>query len=178
MTLDNRRCILYVSSVSEIGGAELSLLELVRTLPVREFRAVVALPRRGALASALRERNITVRECAHLEWQGMRPNPLHSLSVNAIRALSSRALLSRIARTEGVDLIHANSSKAGFHSALVGMHARLPVLWHVRDQPARGEVALLSCVGGKPIAISRALARTVERQLRTKCIAIENGGRC
>ena len=109
--------VLVVSHTATVGGGELSLLELVRALP-RDVEVVAACPR-GELASRL-------GGCATI--------PEVELGFGASGAVRGLVSLARAAvrvrrLARGVDVVHANSVRAGLVASLAGA----PVVVMVRD---------------------------------------------
>jgi glycosyltransferase involved in cell wall biosynthesis len=120
--------VLFVDHAGVLGGAELSLLDLVATFsgessvvllsdgpfrPALEARGVsVAVEPMGALG-AVRKRSVVASPAALLDaWR-----------------LSGR--LARRAR--GHDVVYANSQKAFIVAAIAGRRAGVRVAWHLRD---------------------------------------------
>ncbi|CAB3768507.1 glycosyltransferase family 4 protein [Paraburkholderia solisilvae] len=121
--------VLAVDQSGVLGGAELSLLEIVKTLRARmdvvlfddgPFRA--ALDRAGVPATVL-----DAGATRDMRKQGGSP-PLG-------RALKSVGSLVRAtaAHARHNDVIYANTQRAMVVSVLAGKLARKPVVWHLRD---------------------------------------------
>jgi L-malate glycosyltransferase len=135
--------ILYLSHTAEISGAEHSLLELLRWLP-DDVQPSAATPA-GALARALARLGIPTSSITGTAGS-LRLHPLHTPRALGQLAASARQLRRAVALRE-IELVHANSVRAGIILAL----ARLPGVArvvHVRD-----------CM--PPAAASRAAARLV-----------------
>ena len=119
---------LVLDQTGQLGGGELSLLDL---LPAWPGAVRVALFADGPFREALQARGIAVEV-----WPGgalldvRREQPARA-ALHALPALAG--LLRRIrhaARDD--DLIYANSQKA-FVAAALGVPARVPLIWHLRD---------------------------------------------
>ncbi len=167
MTESPRR-VLYVHHSILQGGAEASLLCLLRRLAPAQVSAVLACPPGGLLEHP--------PAAGHAEWYAS-PSWEPHRSLNPLRLLgqyrelvSLGAFVRRLALLHGVDLIHANSWPA----ALAAVHGRRPlgarrpgapgrveppVVWHVRDLriPRRVTAWLLPRCSAQ-IAISHAVA--------------------
>ncbi len=160
--------VLFVNHAGEMGGAEHSLLALVRLLPV-EARVVVFSS--GPLVERLRKIGITVE----LLEGGER---LISLGAEATALTRLRGLiflpglLRRLAqRARTCDVVYVNTKKAVLVAALAARFAHRPLIWHQRDamqRPAdlswRGGlserliVGLLNASACRIISVSRACA--------------------
>jgi glycosyltransferase involved in cell wall biosynthesis len=106
--------VLYVSHETECGGAEISLVELMRGLDRSRFRPVLVTSAEGPLAERAREAAVVVHLVEmrrRLGWPG------------AARTLA------RLARKEFAALVHANTLRAGYVTSFLPQ----PRVWHVRD---------------------------------------------
>ena len=120
--------ILFVDQSAEIGGAELSLLDIARH---HAANATVVLFRPGPFQALLERSGVTtallevgpdllnIRRDAGALWR----------TVPSLLAATSR--LVRLGR--GHDLLYANTQKAFVVAALAGAWLRRPVVWHLRD---------------------------------------------
>jgi glycosyltransferase involved in cell wall biosynthesis len=120
--------VLFLDHSAQLGGAELSLLDLARNLPACRVLLFADGPFRQRLAEAgvavdlirAPDRVMGVR----------RESRLHALTaLPGILRLAAR--VAAIAR--GFDVIHCNSQKAFIVGSLAGVIARRPVIWHLRD---------------------------------------------
>ena len=117
--------ILYLDHHPQIlGGGQLSLLGLMGHL--RQCAPRCLCPGGGALAAAARAAGIAVAE---VELPPLRLKRLGRVW-RALRQVRRFAM--------GVDLLHANSSRAMFYAGLAGRWAKVPVLWHVRIADPEG----------------------------------------
>lgn len=127
--------VLFVSHATRLGGAERSLLELVREL--RESGAVapcVAAPR-GDVADAARDTGVSVSPLPEytLEAREAVRRPVETCTAlwRAERALR------RVAVDHRAVLLHANGQKALLPSLWAARMARIPCVWHLREYPER-----------------------------------------
>ncbi len=118
--------VLWVDLVSELGGAQRSMLELCIALPSFGIDIVAAVPN-GPLFDQLKAAGITVYPVSAVRakrhgW---------GLFTTTAKLLRAPATVSQIVRAVKPDILHANSLPA----FLATSHAvsRTPVLWHVRD---------------------------------------------
>ena len=146
----------------QLGGGELSLLEIVRHFGPQ---ATVALLSGGLFHERLAAAGVAtvlLPASPHLLAQrregGLEPRALIGAARTALR-------VSRLARRH--DVIYANSQKAFVVAAGAAMLARRPLIWHLRDiltpghfsrTNIRAVVALANRLAGRVIANSRASA--------------------
>jgi glycosyltransferase involved in cell wall biosynthesis len=114
--------VLYIEHRAEIGGGQVSLVELLARLDRTRFEPVVTCVDRGELYRRIRALGIEVEV---LDIRRVTTGSPFS-TIAAVRNLSM------LARRQRIDLIHVNSEKALLFSiASVGLR-RFPVIWHCR----------------------------------------------
>ena len=124
--------VLFVNQACVLGGGELSLLDIARLLP---FQIRVALFQDGVLQERLKQAGVAVDV---LDPTGDGLSKVHKDS-GWREALGSLTLLVRITwrlqhlANNNADVIYANSQKAMVVSALAGIMASKPLIWHLRD---------------------------------------------
>jgi L-malate glycosyltransferase len=131
--------VLFVNHTGRVSGGERSLLTLLEGLPV-EIEPTVACPE-GELSTHLRELDVAVRPIRGTDGS-LRLHPTRTplaLGEIARSALQVR----RIARDIDVDLVHANSIRAGL--VLAATPLRAATVAHIRDclPPGRASAASL-----------------------------------
>jgi len=153
--------VLYVSHTAHISGGERSLIDLVGALDGR-VQAAVATPE-GELPSTLRKLSVPVRVIPGTAGS-LRPHPLHTPRTVADLARAAWSLR-RIARREGVDLVHANSIRAGIVASAAAGAGGPPAVVHVRDVLPDGPLTRMTrfAVGRGASAIIGNSAHTLER---------------
>jgi L-malate glycosyltransferase len=120
--------VLYVNHTSTMSGGEYSLMALIQTAGPR-VRAAVACPH-GELADAVRESDIPVHLLPPVEGS-LKPHVSRTPTALAQIARAGRIVRKHVGSL-GVDLVHANSVRAGLVVAAAGN--RLPPrVVHVRD---------------------------------------------
>lgn len=125
--------ILYVDHTTELGGAEHSLLALLRTLDRDRFEPTLACPP-GRLAERAQGLDVSV---VGLDLEKLRSrNPLASLS----RLRRGGRRLGAMLRERGFGVVHANTLRAAAYIAQVSRRSRPPFVWHVRDYEMPGVV--------------------------------------
>jgi len=145
--------ILYLDHATVLGGAEYSLLLLLKHLDKKAITPLLAC-REGPLAEEARALGIQV-EIVPLERLRGVHNPF-SLSARYWRGVSSlRALIER----EAVDLIHSNVMRASLYTAGAAKLSAIPLLWHVREIHRKRWYPWLMCgIAQRVIAVSQAVA--------------------
>jgi glycosyltransferase involved in cell wall biosynthesis len=145
--------VLYLNHTALVSGAEHSLLTLMEGLPP-EVEPCLACPA-GQLADLARAAGVPVVEVAGTEGS-LRLHPIHTprtfvdlgrAAVN-VRATAKRA---------GVDLIHANTVRAGLIASAVSRFGGPPAVAHVRDRLPPGalsDVTLRALLAGTRIVIA------------------------
>ena len=164
------RHVVVVNPVGQIGGAERSLLELIRAL-AGDPRVTVVLPEDGPLRDAVERAGAA--SCI-LEWPvalrafGERSGVDRARAVRAGVTLPQLCWrLSRLFRRLGADVVVTNGLKAHIVGAAAARLARVPLVWYLREgledrafsRPILA-VASRACVGA--VAISH----YVEQQWR------------
>jgi glycosyltransferase involved in cell wall biosynthesis len=134
------RRILFVDHTASLGGAQLALLRLVRTLDHRRFDIRVILFSDGPLTDKLRSAGAAV-EILPLS-KSIIATSRHAASQSLLRVGTMLTLLrhvvrlSRIMRIRKVDLVHTNSLKSDFIGGLAALLAGKTLIWHIHDRIA------------------------------------------
>lgn len=118
--------VLWVDLVSELGGAQRSLLEVCATLPSFGVSVAAAVPD-GPLHDLLVAAGVTVYPVSPIRAK-RRGWGFFTTTAKLMRAPSSVA---EIVRTVKPDIVHANNLTAFLTTSHVS--SRIPVFWHVRD---------------------------------------------
>jgi glycosyltransferase involved in cell wall biosynthesis len=116
--------VLYASHEAELGGAERSLLELLRSLDRTRFTPHLAGAAEGPLADAARKLGVAVHDV---------PMRFHGCVRKGIGLLRAARTLRRLLARERIALVHTNTLIAGYCGVLAARAARIPSIWHVRD---------------------------------------------
>ncbi|BDI33126.1 glycosyl transferase [Capsulimonas corticalis] len=121
-----------------MGGGEIALLNLVGALDRSRYLPTVLLASDGPLVAKLRAAGIPTevfplgKELVDTQKDGLGVRSL--LKITQIFDWIRYAVrIARYARKENIDLIHTNSLKSDVYGGVAGRLARIPVLWHVRD---------------------------------------------
>jgi len=106
--------ILYITTQSEPGGAQRYILDLVTNLPKEQYQSQVAAGGHDELFSQLKERNIPGHNLKNLVRK-----------INPIKDLAAYFEIKKLIKSINPDIVHLNSSKAGFIGAYAARHAKV-----------------------------------------------------
>ena len=133
---------LVVNHTSTISGGEHSLLELLRALP-DHVEVVLACPD-GPLADAARSTGTAVERLPRTDGS-LKLHPWHT--PKGVLSLAWAGLrIRRLAARHDVDVVHANSIRAGLSATLASRLGGPPAVVHVRDCLPDGRLS--RAVGG------------------------------
>lgn len=118
--------VLWIDSVSQLGGAQWSLAEVCGKLKEQGVEVVAAVPE-GPLAAVLHSRGVEVHHVSQLR---ARRKGFRIFSTIA-GLLQSSSGIRRIVHEVNPDIIHANSLTALL--SIGAVRRDLPLFWHVRD---------------------------------------------
>lgn len=164
--------ILYVNGTSCIGGAEISLLGLLKGLDKKRFLPMVALPSTGLLskridALGIKTKAIPLGQFSRKKW---------------LFFIASVLRLAALIRKEKISLVHANSIYISEQSYFAARLCGVPCICHIRDLvPILGAGKLRSIAFrgvNKLIAISEAVKKDLIEKLyisEQRIIRIYNG---
>lgn len=168
--------VLYVDHADLMGGAEQSLLLLLRHLDRARVEPLLACHPGTPLARAAREAGLPVVEVPLGQLRG-RQAPW-TVAVSLARGA---AALAQVARDFGADLLHANVLRAAAYAAWTSLRTGIPLVWHVRDmhssrRPDEGLlVRFLSRVARGILCVSRATAHSLPPGAAAKVRLVPNG---
>ena len=132
--------ILYVNHTGNVSGGEKSLLEVLKGVSAR-MPVSVACPD-GPLADALAPLDVTRHRIGQTDGS-LKLHPRHTSE--ALVRMSSAALAVRsIARRESVDIVHANSIRAGLIVTLARRAGGPPTVVHLRDRLPASKAARMT----------------------------------
>ncbi|CAM3643956.1 glycosyltransferase family 4 protein [Cohnella lubricantis] len=140
--------VAFYNHTSVVSGAEISLLLTAKHL--KQATPIVFAPA-GELLERAAVLGIEVSPIASYRAK-LSSNPLR-IAKDIIGMFGAGLRFALAIRNSGVDLVHANSLRAGIIAALFRWLHRRPVIWHVRDIPPAGVIGR---------GIQRLAARRVE----------------
>jgi len=133
--------VLFVDILSELGGSEINLLNIVRQFSPDSIRPILACPDKGPLISRAREMGI---EVAPIPMRG------EACETNMLRGMQSRGLFKVLAKTVGElfrivfslrkiirqtqpDVIYLNTLKSGILGGCASFFTGIPTVQHIQD---------------------------------------------
>ncbi|WP_176444973.1 glycosyltransferase family 4 protein [Paenibacillus herberti] len=165
----------YYNHTSSISGAEISLLTMTSHLHTAE---PVIIGPEGELGVRAREFGME-----YLVLPGYRArlskNPF-SIARHMIGMVVEGWRLAACVKKQNLDIVHANSIRAGIMASMFSWLHRRPVIWHIRDQPPRGIVGAVirkfaARKADKLICISEQIRESLGKALEYKSTVIYNG---
>lgn len=168
--------VAFYNHTSAISGAEISLMLTAKHMT--KAHPVIFAPE-GELLQKARGHGL---ECVALpSYQArMTKNPV-LLIVYIMGMLRAGWKLARMMKKSRVDLIHANSIRAGIMAGLFRWYHRLPVVWHVRDMPPQGIIGkMIKRLAGHAaqalIGISESVIEGIKHpSIEERCYLVHNG---
>jgi L-malate glycosyltransferase len=134
------RRVLYVNQISQLSGAERSLLDLLGGLPPELVHAV-ACPE-GELSGVLRERGVATYDLPATD-ASFRLHPLHT--ARGVAWVGRAGLRVRaLARRFDATLVHGNSTRAGLAAVSAARIGGRPAIVHVRDWAPSTPIAAIT----------------------------------
>jgi glycosyltransferase involved in cell wall biosynthesis len=162
--------VLYLDHAPFLGGAQIVLLNLVRSLDTDAWTPVVVTSEQSPLHGALGGSGIAVHSVPFERLNQAGP----ALTIHWLRAGIGVA---RLARNEKVVILHSNTVRAHLVGSLAAWLARKPLIWTLHDNtlPRRAARAL-SPVPARVIAVSDWLKQHyAQAGLGRKLTVIPNG---
>jgi len=156
--------ILYLNHVSEVAGAEIVLINLLKNLDPTKFDLTVAYPPNGRLTGKLEEIGIKT-EPVKISALRRTFNPMAIISYIYSFVLTTGRLVIIIKRNK-INLIHANSFCAQLYGSIPAKITNTPIVWHMHDliEPQFCNWFFVKWAGitsTRIIAVSNAVARTL-----------------
>ncbi|CAG7632387.1 glycosyltransferase family 4 protein [Paenibacillus allorhizosphaerae] len=168
--------IAFYNHTSDVSGAEISLLLTAKHL--KQAKPVLFAPE-GELLQRARDHGLETVGIPSYRARLTR-NPL-LLLLHMLGMLWAGYLFAKQIRKHRMDIIHANSLRAGIMAALFCWMHRLPVVWHVRDNPPNGAIGkaieqLASTAVSAILCISNSVIQGFDTdKLKNKLYLVHNG---
>ena len=119
--------ILYVDPSMQLGGAEVSLIELMESLDPRSYRPIMLCPGRGHFSDLCQQKGIQVEYFPGIPVLGGKP-------FDFMRVLIPNMLyISKLIRRLDIQLVHSNWWRVAYYSGLAAHRNHIPAVTHVRD---------------------------------------------
>jgi len=168
--------IAFYNHTSKMSGAEISLLLTVKHLT--QARPVIFAPE-GELLDKARKMEIEV--CAIPSYNAkLTKNPMKFVWYFFGMTLAGWRF-ARMVKGQNIDIIHANSIRAGIMATMFTWLHNIPTVWHIRDMPPGGWIGsligwLARMKAGAVIGISRSvLDRLPMETAANRLFLIHNG---
>ena len=116
--------VLYLNHVSELGGGEYCLLNLMLNLDKKKFKPVLLLQEPGPLSEAAQKNNI---ETCFIKMAGWRK--LMHMPFNYIKTLGK---IKKLVKEKKIDLIHSNTFRINPYAVLSAQSNNIPCISHIR----------------------------------------------
>ena len=135
--------IIYLNPTSEVGGAERSLLDLLKHLDKEKYRPVVCIPSEGKLMWEARRIGVETKviplhpEISKLSRENGNRYFYQLLSIPWY-LLPTIIKMARFVRSKDVDMIVTNGIKCHFIGSMVSSLTGSKLIWHVRDLVEKG----------------------------------------
>ena len=145
------RRIVYLNHGADLGGAEISLLELLRGLDRERFEPFVVCPTEGDFVSVLRQERIPCQILALHRLRELDPLPY----------LATVEQLSGLCRTLNAALVHSNSIYASQFGNPAGIRAGIPTVCHIREwlESEYGIASFMLDVADRTVCVSNAILK-------------------
>jgi glycosyltransferase involved in cell wall biosynthesis len=166
------RGILYLNPTAQIGGAELSLLDLAAGLDRQHWAPRLVVLGQGPLLAEAARLGVPVDELSvsdgfeRASLRGSRSSPL-GLAASVLRAAPTLLAVRRVSARTAPSIVHSNGNKTHMLASPL-RRRRTRVVWHVRDflvdrAPERLLLRLARLSTDAIIANSAAVAAHLER---------------
>ncbi|ODS36576.1 MAG: hypothetical protein A7315_01855 [Candidatus Altiarchaeales archaeon WOR_SM1_79] len=137
--------ILYLNPSSQLGGAEKSLLDLLRHLDKEKYHPIISCPGQGKFVGELVKMGVEIeiipyhRGILDLSRKG---NGLHLFTFPLFLwwLMPTVLALKNLIKDKGVHLIVTNGIKCHFIGTVLSLITKKPLIWHVRDLITKGWV--------------------------------------
>jgi len=133
-----RHKILYLNPSSRLGGAEKSLLDLLRHLNREKYRPIISCPAQGRFVQELQKIGVEIaiipydRRILNLS-RSENSHHLFLLTQSFWWLMPTILALKRLVKDEAVDLIVTNGIKCHFIGSFLSLITKVRLIWHVRD---------------------------------------------
>lgn len=124
--------VMYISHASTLGGAEQSLIDILKYIKER-ICPIVILPKNGAMEDILNDINVKYYIHDYPQTKNIVGNKdAKQNAYDFIRSYDVALELAEIIKTQQIDLVHTNSTVVDV-GALAATIAEKPHIWHFRE---------------------------------------------
>jgi len=155
------RNVLFIDHTSRLGGAQISMMELMKGLDRKRFSPILACPGKGPLTELAEQNGIEVH-CLPVPDIRKTINPF-KLALYLLMILRGAASAAALIKKTNASLLHCNTAVAGMYGGPAAKFRRIPCVFHMRDiysdRKVRAVVGLTArFFATRVIAISGAVA--------------------
>lgn len=129
--------ILYLNPSSQLGGAEKSLLDLLRHLDREKYYPVISCPAQGKFVEELGKIGVETEIIPYhrkiLALSRENGSDLTNPAIFFWWVTPTILTLKRLTEDKGIYLIVTNGIKCHFIGGLLSLITKIPLIWHVRD---------------------------------------------
>jgi glycosyltransferase involved in cell wall biosynthesis len=151
--------ILYIDPGIQLGGSEISLVELVESLDTDLFNPIVVCPKPGPFSELCQRKNIKMVFLPLLPVAGGKPLEIARTFIPNLLAIS------RLIKTLDIRLVHSNYWRVAFYCGISAHLRHIPSVTHVRDYHesfrAWPKYWLLGQVSDRLITVSNAVNNSI-----------------
>jgi glycosyltransferase involved in cell wall biosynthesis len=170
--------VLYVDTGVGLAGGQYSLIEILKFLDGSRFRAIVCSPVASAIKVKCEQMGVMWLplpfESTHIDSQ--RGSRMSSVVAGLWGFARGLFYIAGLIRTHGVDLVHANSFKAGLACGFGSLMTGKPLVFHDRVRLSHQPLDwLIGLRATRIIAVSRTVAGKHGWPLRRKVHVIASG---
>jgi len=144
--------VLFLDQFSDLGGAQLCLLDLVPAVQAKGWTVSSAVPGRGRLVEKLHERGVAVHSLPVTHLASGRKSARDSLRF-AREAPKLIREIARLAEETGPDLLYVNGPRLLPAAAWVARRTGRPLVFHCHNHVAQRSAAI---VAGRALQLARA----------------------
>lgn len=130
--------VAFYNHTSLVSGAEISMLLTAKSMT--KAHPIIFAPE-GEVLERARKQGTEVFALPSYRAR-MSKNPFLLLRDTLGMAMAGWRLSVQL-KKQRIEVVHANSIRAGIIAALFAWHHRIPLVWHLRDMPPQGPIGLL-----------------------------------
>ncbi len=132
--------ILFLNPSSRIGGAEKSLLDIIKNIDREKYIPILGIPEPGPLGELAKKYNVNliIIKLPKVVILSGRQGDIRNLLALLIMPLSAPVVIYRIINainSSGAEIVHTNGLKFHLFASLAKCFTKFKLIWHFRDLP-------------------------------------------
>lgn len=132
--------IFFLNPSSKIGGAEKSLLDIIKNLDRDKYIPILGIPEPGPLGESAKKNNadVIIIKLPRVVILSGRQGNIRNLLALLIMPLSIPVVIYRIVsaiNSSGAEIVHTNGLKFHLFTCIAKFFTKLKLIWHFRDLP-------------------------------------------